>query len=208
MTKYTANFSAVLFDLDGVLVDSEGIYTTFWEQLEQKFPTGIPNFALVIKGNTLQNILNTYFKPELHPVIIDYIKEQERTMRYQLFPGVEDLLTRLRNAGKRIAIVTSSNPAKMRELFRQQPILREMVDVIITDADVTRSKPDPQGYLLAAERLGVPASECLVFEDSFAGLEAGRRAGATVVGIATTNPFPQVAAHCDLPLHQTAHFLF
>lgn len=199
-------YTGALFDLDGVLIDTEGIYTIFWEDVDKQFPTGIPDFARIIKGNTLNNILNQYFPKELHATIIDILKKKESGMQYCLFDGVIDLLKRLEAAGLRKAIVTSSNPVKMSILFEQQPELRQLIDVVITDADVTRSKPDPQGYLLAAERLGCRPEDCLVFEDSYAGLEAGRRAGATVVGIASTNPYDEVARRCDIPLHSCADF--
>ena len=74
----------------------------------------------------------------------------------------------------------------------------------MTDEDVTASKPDPQGYLLAAERLGAKAGEFAVFEDSFAGLEAGRRAGALVVGVATTNPRETVEPRADITVDTVA----
>lgn len=178
-----------LFDLDGVLVDTEGTYTDFWHGIDVEYPTGVENFEYVIKGNTLEAILNRYFPlKEVQEYILARLKAHERQMRYELFPGVEDFLGSLREQGVPCAIVTSSGPAKMQNLFRQLPQLEHLMDVIITDADVTRSKPDPQGYQLAAEKLGLDSADCVVFEDSLAGIEAGRRAGGKVVGIATTNP--------------------
>ena len=143
-----------LFDLDGVLVDSEGIYTEFWQEIDDEFHTGVDNFAMAIKGTTLENILGTYFCEDDYPEILRRLKRQEQEMVYRLFPGAEDVLALLRTSGWRTAIVTSSNPAKMDGLFSQVPTLRALVDTIITDHDVQRSKPDPQGYLLAALRLG------------------------------------------------------
>lgn len=195
-----------LFDLDGVIVDSEGIYTEFWEEIDREFPTGVTDFAHVIKGNTLEKILDSYFSDEQKPEILKRLKQQEKDMVYRLFPGVTDLLRSLRDTGWKTAIVTSSNPAKMEVLFSQLHELRELVDTVITDKDVNRSKPDPEGYLKAAEHLGCNPSDCLVFEDSLAGLEAGRRAGATVVGIATTNAPEIIAGRCDILLGQTADF--
>lgn len=195
-----------MFDLDGVIVDSEGIYTEFWQEIDREFPTGVTDFAHVIKGNTLEKILDSYFSDEQKPEILKRLKQQEKDMVYRLFPGVTDLLRSLRDAGWKTAIVTSSNPAKMEVLFSQLPELRELVDTVITDKDVNRSKPDPEGYLKAAEHLGCNPSDCLVFEDSLAGLEAGRRAGATVVGIATTNAPEIIAGRCDILLGQTADF--
>ena len=195
-----------LFDLDGVLVDSEGIYTEFWQEIDDEFHTGVDNFAMAIKGTTLENILGTYFSEDDYPEILRRLKRQEQEMVYRLFPGAEAVLTLLRISGWRTAIVTSSNPAKMDGLFSQVPTLRALVDTIITDHDVQRSKPDPQGYLLAASRLGCEPADCLVFEDSFQGIEAGHRSGARVIGIATTNPRDAVEAVADVTLDTIADF--
>lgn len=181
-------YKAALFDLDGVIVDTESIYTDFWDDIDRRYPTGVDNFARVIKGNTLASILDTYFDEDLRDEILVLLKEQEESMRYRLFDGVSDFLDRLIENDIPKAIVTSSNDRKMSRLFSQIPELRPKFEAIITDAMVERSKPDPQGYLIAAEKLGVDPSDCVVFEDSFAGLEAGRRAGAYVVALATTNP--------------------
>lgn len=174
---------AALFDLDGVLIDSESIYTVFWNRMNELFPTGIDNFAYVIKGTTLPQILDRYFPdPEVQAELRVYLKKQEAEMVYRIFPGVERFLKALKEKGIPTAIVTSSNDAKMKVLFDSLPGFRDYFDVVVTDTDVTRSKPDPQGYMLAAERLGVPSEHCVVFEDSRAGLEAGRRAGGNYSG--------------------------
>lgn len=206
MNCNTQTLRGALFDLDGVLVDSEGIYTEFWKEIDKDFPTGVDNFALVIKGTTLKNILATYFSEDDYPEILRRLKKQEQEMVYRLFAGAEEVLTRLRAEGWRIAIVTSSNPAKMDGLFTQVPKLRTLVDTVITDQDVQRSKPDPQGYLLAASRLGCNPADCLVFEDSLQGIEAGHRSGARVIGIATTNSRRTVEEVADLTLDTIADF--
>lgn len=193
---------AVLFDLDGVLVDSEGIYTEFWEEIDRRYPTGVKDFAHVIKGNTLARILGTYFPDEsIRRSILVELKRQEEEMVYRLFPGVDRLVMSLKEASIPTAIVTSSNAAKMRHLFNAVPLLRDNIDTIITEEDVTNSKPNPEGYLKASERLGVDPSHAVVFEDSLAGIEAGRRAGAVVVGVATTNPRSTIENLADVTVN-------
>lgn len=180
---------AALFDLDGVLIDSETLYTRFWSEIDRRYPTGVENFAHIIKGNTLNRILTTYYPDqELRRQVVADLKTFEDSMRYEIFDGVEEYFDRLDSAGWKKAIVTSSSPQKMEVLFEQLPMLRERVDAVITDKDVTRSKPDPQGYLLAAGRLGCAPADCIVFEDSLAGLSAGNAAGCNVVALATTLP--------------------
>lgn len=198
---------AALFDLDGVLIDSESIYTEFWNKIDRLYPTGIPNFAYVIKGTTLPKILDTYFTdPEIRVHVLDHLREQEKNMRYVIFPHVVDFLKQLRLEGIPTAIVTSSNETKMADLFSRLDGFRDYFDIVITDADVVRSKPDPEGYKLAASRLGVPSERCVVFEDSRAGLEAGRRAGGKVVAMATTLKREDIENKGDIMLKSFENF--
>lgn len=188
---------AVLFDLDGVLIDTESLYSEFWAATGQEFGVPSPTFAADIKGTTLKSILNYFPGDELKARVMQRIHDFEDTMQYRMFPGVGRFLKSLREAKIPTAIVTSSDEVKMACLYAQLPVLRDMVDVIIDASMVTRSKPDPQGYLLAAKKLGCDPYDCYVFEDSLQGLEAGRRAGATVIGLATTNSRDRVEPLCD-----------
>lgn len=191
MTPSSTGISA-LFDLDGVIVDTEPSYTRFWHTTGQKYNLS-PTFATDIKGTTLNDILNRHFPRTLHDQVKHEIWQYEETMEYVLFPGAIELLRSLRKAGIPTAIVTSSDNTKMSYLYRQHPELTELVDTIITGDLVTKSKPDPQGYLLAASRLGCDPTRSFVVEDTLQGLKAGKAAGATTIGIATTLP-PEVIA--------------
>ncbi len=185
----THQITAALFDLDGVLIDTEGTYTDIWAGIERHFPTGIDNFALRIKGTTLPNILSTYFPaPDVQAEVMKMLYESEEAMEYPLFKGVTEFLQALREQGVPCAIVTSSGAKKMEKLFAGHPGFRDFFGCVLTDADVVRSKPDPEGYLKAAARLGADISGAIVFEDSYNGLRAGRASGARVVALATTNP--------------------
>lgn len=190
---------AALFDLDGVLVDTEGLYTEFWAQIGRDYGVPDPNFALTIKGNNLERILSTYFPdPEDQKDIVERLDRFQATMPYSLFDGALSLIEDLREAGWRCAIVTSSDLKKMESLYDALPVLTQVVDAVVTGDMVSRSKPDPEGYLLAAKFLGADPKDCIVFEDSYAGLEAGRAAGAKVVALATTNPADTLADKADL----------
>ena len=178
----------VLFDLDGVLIDSEGLYTQFWEEIERIYPTHIENFALIIKGNALFKILNTYYDKSVHEDIINRVHYFENNIVYPIYDGVIDFLEKLKKATIPTAIVTSSDNVKMESLYKQYPFFKGYFDAIITGSDVTKSKPDPQGYLMAAERININPLDCYVFEDSIQGLEAGIASGATVIGLTTSNP--------------------
>ena len=111
-----------LFDLDGVLIDSEGIYTDFWNGVDAIYPTGINDFAHVIKGCTLPHILDTYFPEQERQEHIKRLLEQhEQTMEYRLFDGVYDFVYALKERGIPMAIVTSSTRIKMSHMIEQLP---------------------------------------------------------------------------------------
>jgi len=194
----TNEIYGALFDLDGVLIDTEGIYTGIWEEIESHFPTGIPDFALVIKGNTLPRILEKYFRAEDHRAIVSMLKSHEDNMDYPIFDGVMEFLQQLKDARIPMAIVTSSSDRKMELIRDRMPQFISCFDVLITDSKVEHSKPHPDPYLKGAEALGVDPKDCIVFEDSFSGIQAGRAAGAKVVALATTNPRESLVDKADL----------
>ncbi len=177
-----------LFDLDGVLIDSEGTYTQFWAGVDKKYPTGIPNFAVAIKGTTLPEILKNFPDAKVREEIEQGIVEFQNNMSYELFAHTLPFLNAAREKGVKMAIVTSSDEKKMARLYEQHPSFAENFDVVIDASMVTRSKPDPQGYLKAAAALGIAPENCYVFEDSLQGLKAGRASGAKVIALATTYP--------------------
>ena len=180
------NDIACLFDLDGVLVDSERIYTKIWEAIEKHWPTGIENFAYKIKGTTLEDILERHFPEEAREDITKELLRLEGMMIYGPMPGAIEFIDALKAKGSPVALVTSSNGLKMDHLWHDMPGFKEKFDVIITGDEVTNSKPDPEGYLAAAKALGVDPKRCAVFEDSLQGVKAGNAAGAFVIGVAGT----------------------
>ncbi len=190
---------AALFDLDGVLIDSETLYTQFWENVGKSHKLPSPTFAYDIKGTTLIDILTTHFPdPEVRADVDRLLHKFENEIVYPIFPGALEFVDELRRQGVKTVIVTSSDNKKMDFLFAQHPDFPSHFDAVVTAADVTHSKPHPEPYLVGATKVGVAPEECLVFEDSFQGLESGRRAGCRVVGIATTNPAEAIEPHADL----------
>lgn len=192
-------FKAALFDLDGVLIDSETLYTQFWAEVGRVHHLPSPTFALDIKGTTLSDILETHFaEPSVRADVDRLLHKFENEIVYPVFEGALEFVDSLRERGIATVIVTSSDEKKMRFLFDQHPDFRSHFDHIVTAADVTHSKPHPEPYLTGASRCGCSAGEAVVFEDSFQGLESGRRAGARVVGIATTNPAAALEGKADM----------
>ena len=191
---------AALFDFDGVVVDTEPQYTLFWDEKGKKYHPEIPNFGHHIKGQTLIQIYKQFFRePEgLQDEITRQLLDYELTMHFEYIDGVVDFMKELREKGVKLAIVTSSNDAKMANAYREHPELKTMVDFIVTADRVTHSKPHPECFLLGAKILGVERDNCIVFEDSFHGIEAGNRAGMKVIGLATTNSAEAIADKCAL----------
>lgn len=185
-----------LFDLDGVILDTEGIYTQFWAKMDQLYPTNTPNFAQVIKGSNLQAILHTYFKGDtFRDKITKMLDEFQQNMEYKYFDGAMEFIEQLNEAGIPCCVVTSSDNRKMEALYEQKPDFKKHFDKIVTGDMVSHPKPNPECFQLGASMIGVSPCDCYVFEDSLNGLEAGLAAGSVVIGLATTNPCSVIKAN-------------
>jgi HAD superfamily hydrolase (TIGR01509 family) len=198
--KKDMNFKAALFDLDGVVFDTEPQYSVFWGAQCREFHPEHPGLENEIKGQTLTQIYDAWFSGPLEPkqaLITERLNAYEAQMKYIYLDGLEDYLRLLRQQGVKTAVVTSSNLPKMQAVYASHPEFHELFDAILTSEDFERSKPDPDCYLKAAGRFGVEPQDCVVFEDSFNGLKSGRAAGMYVVGLATTNAADAIAPLCD-----------
>ena len=190
--------SIALFDLDGVILDTEGSYTAFWDDYGSRHFSE-KDFGLKIKGQTLVKILGDYFPEENErKAITEAINDFERKMSYPFVPGVENYIKSLKSNGIRTAVVTSSNLPKMENVYRCHPDFKEMFDIILTSEDFSESKPSPYCYLKAMRLFGAGPEDCVVFEDSLAGLQAARASGAFVTALTTTNPEEVVRNYADL----------
>ena len=193
-----SDFSAVLFDLDGVIVDTEGQYSLFWKQIGEEYMPGMPDFALAIKGRTLTQIYDTYFPDAAdRAAITERLNTFERQMDFPYIVGAREFLEALQTQGVPTAIATSSNCDKMACLYARHPEIKNLVTAVLTAEDARRSKPAPDCYLAAAERLGADISNCIVFEDSPNGLAAGRASGAFVIGVSTSLAAAEIEPLCD-----------
>lgn len=192
-------FAAALFDFDGTLVDTEPQYSLFWGEQGKKYHPEILHFERVIKGQTLGQIFDAHFAgmTEVQRQITEELNEFEKTMKFNYIAGAKEYVVALRKHGVKTAIVTSSNDKKMAHVYRERPELKELFDLILTADMFTRSKPDPDCFLTAAARLGCNPEECIVFEDSLHGLQAGRSAGMKVIALSTTNSAEVVAPLAD-----------
>lgn len=191
---------AFLFDLDGVIIDSEPCYDQFWNNAVQKYRIPIENFPAIIKGNTLKAILEKYFYNypiEIQQQIIQECSDFEQTMDYLPIPGTLTFIEQLKRNGYPIALVTSSDSKKVASVISRLK-LENIFNSIVTADRISVGKPHPECFLLAAQDLNKAPSACIVFEDSFAGLEAARRAHMKIVALSTTNPPEQLQGKADL----------
>ena len=189
---------AVLWDLDGTLVDSAEYHWLSWcEALTAAGHSFDRDFLVATFGQRNDRILRTMLGPDAPDAEIQRIAD-DKEARYralvrkrgiELLPGAELWLKRLRAAGWRQALATSApraNVAAMVEVLG----LAEYFGAIVAAEDVQRGKPDPQVFLLAAERVGVATYRCIVIEDAAAGVEGARNAGMRSIGVG--------AKHADL----------
>ena len=198
--------NGVLFDLDGVLIDTETTYCKHWAEMDRLYPTGIPDFAMYIKGTTLPEILQLFKDESVHADIERRLIEFQDSMEFPIYPGVEDFLKELKRRGIPAAIVTSSDKRKMEKLYAQHPGFSDYFDAIVDASMVTHSKPDPEPYLIGAKLLGLDPKDCFVFEDSMQGVRAGRASGAHVIGLTTTYPAERIAEFSDIVIPGLADF--
>jgi HAD superfamily hydrolase (TIGR01509 family) len=175
---------AFLFDLDGVIIDTEPQYDQFWSKAGKDYESGIENFEKVIKGTTLPNIIARYFshlpedkKKELEAANHVFDLQLEMTT----IPGALEFLSESKKAGIKTGLVTSSDNKKLERVFRKLPV-RKYFDTVVSADRIMRGKPDPMCYLLAAKDLNVSPENCYVFEDSFNGIASGNAAGMKVIG--------------------------
>lgn len=191
--------TAFLFDLDGVIIDSETQYSEFWKRVgERDFPH-LPTFSSDIKGCTLTQIIDRYYAGDEARTrrVVRELDEFESRMTYPLTAGALEFVDDLRAKGWKTAVVTSSNAKKMACLHRVHPTLGTHFDRVFTSEDAQRSKPAPDCYVNAARCLGFAPEACYVVEDSLNGVRAGHDSGAHTIGITTTNPADALRPYCE-----------
>lgn len=179
--------TTVLFGLDGVIVDTQSYYDNFWNRVAQDNGFKFDNFAAVIKGMTINSIIELYFPvsiPQEKQVIRDSCAEMERNIDYTqiLIPGIIQFIDYLKSEEYNIGLVTSSRNDKVKTALEQLSLTHEF-DTIITSESIKKGKPDPMGYSLAKINLGVQSNECIVFEDTFTGIKAATYAFMRVIGV-------------------------
>lgn len=200
---------AVLFDFDGVVVDTETQYSEFWHKMGVEY-LGIDDIEGRVKGQTLTYIYDTFFAgmEKDQQEITARLNRFEQEMSFQFIPGVLDFIGELQAKGVKTAVVTSSNQQKMKAVYQAHPELPSLFDEILTAERFAASKPHPDCFLLGMRLFGTDAESTFVFEDSFNGLKAGLASGARVIGLATTQTAEQIAPFCHHILNDFTGFTY
>lgn len=206
-------FAAVLFDLDGVILDTTSLHYRVWTEFGVAHGH-VPTHAELVATNgvraaeTVQTWLGatvTAQQAEEHAANLSAkITKMLETEIVPAVPGVQNFVTALTAAGIPRAVATSATPPNA-ALSLSCVNLANSFGAVVTAADVTRGKPDPEPYLKAAAALGVPASRCIVFEDSVFGIRAAKAAGAKCAALLTT--FPREVLQAENPDWLFADFL-
>lgn len=207
-------YAGGIFDLDGVLVDTAKYHYLAWKELAGELGFDFkPEQNEALKGvsrmRSLELLLEAgglsgkFSKEEMekmadrkNAIYVAYIKQLEKR---ELFDGVEELFCWMKQKGMKIALGSASKNAG---LILDRLDIRKYFDVVIDGTLVKKPKPDPEVFLLAAERMEISPERCIVFEDSTAGLEAAKKAGMRAVGIGK----PQNLAMADVVLERVGDY--
>jgi beta-phosphoglucomutase len=208
---------AVLFDFNGVIINDEALHDKLLSDLliEENLRPKPNEFWELCLGRSDRACLLDLFERRgrvLTEKQLDaLIARKSRAYRLQLetieklpiYPGLDDLIFRLKAAQIKLGIVSGALRNEI-DLVLERAKLTTAFSVVVSGDDITVSKPEPDGYLLAIERLNhtypdllLQPQECLAIEDTFAGIQAAKRAGMSVVGVANTYPFHMMQRHSN-----------
>ena len=149
-------FKAALFDLDGVVLDTEGQYSQFWGQMGREYRPDVPDFAQRIKGQTLVQIFDAWITdPDKRAEINRRLDEFEAGMQYNYIEGTRAYVEELRRRGILTAIVTSSNRPKMEAVYRARPELKTLFDRILTAEDPIEYEMPGINQVLVRQDIGL-----------------------------------------------------
>ena len=180
-----SQYKAIIFDYDGVITDTESFRATVLNELIEPYGKRIPQGDDSIVGKKTHHYLKETF-PDLTEEQTTTIRKLWRQKRLErptpLVPGVKDVITYAQSNAK-TAITTGSSKEAVAQTLEHHAI--KAFDALVTGEDFDTSKPDPECYRLALERLGLEPGRALVIEDSAAGIRAGKAAGCTVYGLGT-----------------------
>ncbi|BAY78732.1 HAD family hydrolase [Nostoc linckia NIES-25] len=211
------SLKAVLFDFNGVIINDERIHLELIDEIliqenlqpqrlnERQACLGRSDRACFTElfANRGRVVTEKYLTQLLHRKAEAYALELEKIEKLPLYPGVEDLIYQVRSRNLKLGVVSGAIRKEI-ELVLNRAKLTEHFKIIVAGDDITTSKPEPDGYLLAVKKLNqeypelnLQPQECLAIEDTPAGIQAAKRSHMQVVGVANTYPFHMLQRCCN-----------
>ncbi len=200
-SPFAARSWAVLFDMDGVLVENTNFHINAWLQFSQQHerPITKDQYLENINGRVSADAMAYMFgRPMSADELVTFTEEKEGIYRELYAPhlrpttGLVPFLDALKAQNVRLAVGTSAPVSNV--VFTLDGLsIRAYFDAIVDAGMIRHGKPNPEIYLTAAERVGIDPAQCVVFEDALAGIEAGVRAGMAVVALTTTHTRDELA---------------
>ncbi|WCE32245.1 HAD family hydrolase [Vibrio sp. SCSIO 43137] len=179
------DYKAVIFDMDGTLIDSRNTIEKAWLNAAKTVGVSIPakDIEPHIHGRSGSYTLDYFFKDlseEEKTDIKKLVDDYEETADTPMINGAKELLQKLKSNSIKVGLVTGSWPARVQYIFNLHG-LHHYFDIVISREDVTEGKPNPEGFEKCAKLLNTSASECLIYEDSLSGLLAAKAFGAKCI---------------------------
>lgn len=197
-----------IFDMDGVVVDNHAFHFSAWMAFAEKYKFELNEkiYRDQYNGKTNADLFKMIFGDISREDLNHYAEEKENLYHKLYAPhmkahtGLIDFLEYLKKNKIKIALGTSA-PTQNVDFVLDTLKLRKYFEAIVDGAQVQRGKPDPQVYQLCAMKLGLEPKDCVVFEDSLAGLESGEKAGCVIVGVATSHKASELKVKTDIIIH-------
>ena len=177
------NYKGLIFDLDGTLINSMSYHALAWKQVAYEHGFDIDVNDIYAMGGSASRDIAAFYKNKGEPVgdIDEYVKRkiaifQENIPKIEVFQKIFNELKEAKSLGIRIAIGTGTRTANATRILKEKDLF-DYIDALVTADDVTRHKPNPDTFLVAAKRLELEPQDCLVFEDGQLGIKAALRGG-------------------------------
>ena len=193
-----------IFDQDGLMFDTEAIFSRGWAEAAERLGVTLPEgFRAAVTGSggeAAKRIIRDWLPGVDGGALLETVYRisyeiQSHTLPEK--PGLHEILGFFRSRGVKMAVASSSHRGPI-ERNLQKSGVRSYFDAVVSREDLSRGKPDPEAFLTAAARLGLPPEDCYVFEDSFNGIRAGRAAGCCTIMIPDLlQPDEEIARYYD-----------
>ena len=202
------SLKAVIFDMDGVVVDNHQFHFRAWMEFSKRHNFELnkdiyrDNFNGKTNADLFQMLFGKLSSDQMKKLADEKESLYQEIYREHMIPhkGLIDFLDYLTQKKIKIALGTSAPPFNV-DFTLDTLKLRRYFEVIVDGSQVSRGKPDPEIYTLCVHRLGLNSRDCVVFEDSLAGLESGERAGCVIIGVATSHGAWELTSKTQLIIH-------